>query len=174
MNGYWDDGNFVDYFNVGLLILRIALGAMLFAHGMNKATTLDGTARWFAGLGLHPGRLHARMAVATEIGCSLLIAAGWLTPLACAGWIALMTSAALTDHRGKGFFVFKGGWEYVGVLGVTAAVIALTGPGDKSIDGLLGWSLYGWPFFALAVALGVCGGGGLVLGSKRLFPSEPE
>jgi putative oxidoreductase len=172
MNGYWNDANFLDYYNAGLLILRIALGAMLFYHGVNKVTTLDGTARWFADLGLHPGWVHARMAAVTETGSSILLAAGFLTPLACAGWIALMTSAAMTDHKGKGFFVFKGGWEYVGILGVTTAVIALIGPGDLSLDGALGRSLYGWAGFVIAVAAGVLGGVGLVVGSKKLFPTE--
>jgi putative oxidoreductase len=173
MNGYWDDANFLNYYNAGLLILRIAMGATLFYHGVNKAKSLEGTARWFSDLGLHPGWVHARVAAATEVGCAVLLAAGFLTPLACAGWIALMTTAAITEHKGKGFFVFKGGWEYVAILGVTAAVIALIGPGDKSIDGALGWGLYGWIWFVVAVAVGVTGGVGLVVGSKKFFAAEP-
>ncbi|MCD4524216.1 DoxX family protein [Nocardioides sp. cx-173] len=173
MNNYWDDPNFLDYYDAGLMILRTALGAMLVYHGVNKARSWSGTAEWFSNLGLHPGWLHARLAVVTEIGCALLLIAGFLTPLACAGWVALMTSAAITDHRGKGFFVFKGGWEYVGILGVVAAVIALIGPGSWSIDGALEWSLYGWSWFGVAIVLGVVAGVGLVLGSKRIFPAEP-
>jgi putative oxidoreductase len=129
MNGYRNDANFLDYYNAGLLILWIAPGAMLFYHAINKATTLEGTARWFADLGLHPGWVHARIGAVTEMGSLILLAAGFLAPLACAGWITLMTIAATTHHKGKGFFVFKGGWGYVGILGVTSAVIALIGPG---------------------------------------------
>jgi len=38
-----------------------------------------------------------------------------------------MATAAATDHRGKGFFIFKGGWEYTAV--VAAAAVALAGSG---------------------------------------------
>jgi putative oxidoreductase len=41
--------------DLGLLALRLALGAMLMAHGLNKAFGpggFAGTARWFEGLGL--------------------------------------------------------------------------------------------------------------------------
>jgi len=172
MNEYWDDTHFVDYNNVGLLILRVALGAMLFYHGYTKAKSLEGTARWFASMGLHPSWLHARMAAVTEMGFATLLAAGLVNPLACAGLIGLMTTAALTDHKGKGFFIYNGGWEYVGIVGVTAAVLALIGPGGLSLDRAFGWSLYGWPWFTLASALGVLSGIALVVASKRFFPTD--
>ena len=34
-----------------------------------------------------------------------------------------MTVASLTDHRGKGFFIFKGGWEYVAFVGAIAVAL---------------------------------------------------
>jgi putative oxidoreductase len=40
-----------------------------------------------------------------------------------------MTVAGLTDHRGKGFFIFKCGWEYVGFVGAVAVALAFLGPG---------------------------------------------
>ena len=78
------------------------------------------------------------MAAATEIGTGTLLTLGAMTPLASAGVIGVMTAAAATDHKGKGFFIFKGGWEYVGVVGATAAAISALGPGRYSLDGARG------------------------------------
>ena len=64
---------------LGLLVIRLGLGGMLAAHGLNKIFGpggLNGTARWFEGLGLRPGWLHARIAAANEIGAGLLMASG--------------------------------------------------------------------------------------------------
>ena len=101
------------------LLLRLAVGPMLMAHGYNKVFGkggLEGTTRWFGSLGLHPPEVHARMAAATELGAGALITMGAASPLPAAAAIGLMATAARTDHRGKGFFVFKGGWEYTGVV----------------------------------------------------------
>src|SRR6266568_91539 len=100
----------MSHVDVGLLVLRVTFGAMIITHGANKVLGsggLAGTARWFEGLGLRPGWLHARLAAATEIGTAILLAVGLLFPAAGAALVGLMTVAALTDHRGKGFFVFK-------------------------------------------------------------------
>src|SRR5258708_4630481 len=40
-------------------------------------------------------------------GLERLMCLGLLSPAPCAGFVGLMTVAALTDHAGKGFFVFK-------------------------------------------------------------------
>jgi putative oxidoreductase len=154
----------------GLLVIRLGLGGMLAVHGLNKvlgAGGLAGTARWFEGLGLRPGWLHARLAAGTEIGAGLLMACGLAFPLAGAAFIGLMTVAAVTDHRGKGFFVFKGGWEYVALIGVIAAALVSTGPGRYSLDAALGWQLAGPAWAGLAMLAGVGAAGGLYLTATR-------
>jgi putative oxidoreductase len=89
---------------LGLLVIRLGLGAMLAVHGLNKVLGpggLAGTARWFDGLGLHPGWLHARLAAANEVGAGLLMA-GLAFPLAgAAAFIGLMAVAAVTDHGAR-------------------------------------------------------------------------
>jgi putative oxidoreductase len=157
-----------------LLILRLALGGMLAAHGLNKVLGpggIEGTTRWFTGLGLRPAWLHARLAAATEIGAGLLMAAGLLTPLAGAAFAGLMIVAAVTDHRGKGFFVFTGGWEYVGIVGLTALCITGTGPGRWSLDAALGWDLFGARWAGIALALGL-GAAAALLVTARRSPAE--
>ncbi|MEU5634784.1 DoxX family protein [Streptomyces rishiriensis] len=126
--------------DVGALVLRAALGPMLFAHGWNKVAGpggLEGTEGWFEALGLRPAGLHARLAAGTEMAAGAGIALGAAGPFPAAAAVGLMTVAARTDHRGKGFFVFKGGWEYAGVVGGAAVALAALGNGGYSLDGLL-------------------------------------
>jgi putative oxidoreductase len=140
------------------LVLRATLGPMLFAHGWNKAAGpggLDGTTGWFRSLGLEPAHLHARMAAGTEMAAGVGLALGAGGPLPAAAAVGLMTVAARTDHRGKGFFVFKGGWEYVGVVGGAAVALAALGPGRYSVDGLLRRDRGGPGPALLAAGLGV-------------------
>ncbi len=118
-------------------MLRLTIGPMLIVHGYNKVFGqggLEGTTRWFDALGLHPAHVHARLAAATEIGAGTMLTLGAASPLPAAAAIGLMTTAARTDHKGKGFFIFRNGWEYVGVVGAVSAVIAALGPGRFSVD----------------------------------------
>ena len=159
--------------DLGLLGIRLALGLMLIAHGMNKVLGsggLAGTARWFEGLGLRPGWLHARLAAASELSAGVLMAAGLLVPLAGAAFVGLMVVAARTDHKGKGFFVFQGGWEYVGLVGVVAACLVLIGPGEWSLDHAFGWSLAGLGYAATSVAVGCVAALGLLAVARRPGP----
>lgn len=159
-----------DSLTIALTVLRIALGGVLVAHGANKVWGgggLTGTTRYFAGLGLRPAWLHARVAAATELGVGLLLVLGLLIPLACAGYVGLMLVAARTDHRGKGFFVFAGGCEYVALLGVLALCVAVLGPGPLSLDHALGWQLAGIGWSALALVLGLGTAGATLLLARR-------
>ncbi|GAF47625.1 DoxX family protein [Rhodococcus wratislaviensis] len=138
--------------NIGLLVMRLSIGGMLLVHGYNKIAGpggITGTAGWFVSLGIRPARLHARVASVNEIVIGVLLIAGFVFPLAVAAGVGVMLVAALTDHRGKGFFVFKGGWEYVGLVAAVLLAMACTGPGEWSLDGVIGWHLAG-----LAWALG--------------------
>jgi putative oxidoreductase len=154
--------------DTGLLILRLCLGLTLAAHGFNKffaGGRIPGTARWFESIGMKPGGLHARIAATCEIAAGLGLAAGLLTPIPAAGFVALMLVAAWTVHRPNGFFIVKEGWEYNLVLAVGAVAIATIGAGRFSID----WVLFGhnwcdgWAGLALSVGLGLVGGVGQLL-----------
>lgn len=124
--------------DIALLIGRVALGLTIFAHGANKLKGgLDGTAGWFSGIGLRPGKLHAVLAIWGEIISGLLLAVGLLTSFAALGIVGLMVSAGWLVHRNNGFFIIKEGWEYTFILAVFAVVIAMLGPGGISVDSLL-------------------------------------
>jgi putative oxidoreductase len=87
---------------------------------------------------------------------------GLLLPAACAGFVGLMTVAGLTDHRGKGFFVFKGGWEYVVLIAAVAAALAFIGPGRWSLDHLIAFERHGLPWGIAALVVGLIAGLGTV------------
>lgn len=156
------------------LMLRLSIGPMLMAHGANKVAGpggLEGTTRYFRSLGLEPAWLQARLAAATEIGAGGLITLGAANPLPSAAVIGLMATAARTDHRGKGFFVFRGGWEYVAVNAAVAATIAAMGPGRLSVDHLLGRRRRGLRWALLAAAIGLAASEGLLATSYH--PAGP-
>lgn len=158
--------------DLGLLILRLALGSMLVAHGYNKVFGgggLAGTATWFESLGLRPGWFHARLAAFTELGAGILMAVGFLTGLASLAFVGLMLVAALTDHRGKGYFIFKGGWEYVGLVALGSIGIAAAGPGGWSLDHAIGLDVAGVGWALVAAVGGALGAAGL-LATFRVRP----
>ncbi|MCY4629584.1 MAG: DoxX family protein [bacterium] len=143
-----------------LLLLRVVVGLTLAAHGYNKffgGGRIAGTARWFDSIGMRPGRRHATLAAGGEIGAGLALAAGILTAPAAGGFVGLMAVAFWVAHRSKGFFVMNDGWEYTAVLATVAVAVAMAGPGDISVDAVIGIAdvLDGW------VGLAISAGGGL-------------
>lgn len=156
-------------YDIGLLMLRLVLGVTLALHGFNKffgGGRIPGTARWFESVGMKPGKFHATAAATTEVSAGLGLAAGLLTPIPGAGFVALMVVAAWTVHRSNGFFIVKEGWEYNMVLAVSAVVVATLGPGRLSLDYLIfGKNLWlpGWPGLLLSVLLGFAGAIGQLL-----------
>ena len=55
----------LDQVNLGLLVLRVAVGATMIAHGYShiyRGGKIKGTAGWFASSGMKPGILHAWLA----------------------------------------------------------------------------------------------------------------
>ncbi|WGL53988.1 DoxX family protein [Nocardioides sp. BP30] len=156
--------------DLGLAVIRVALGPMLVLHGWNKVFGgggLRGTAAWFESLGLRPGRLHARLAASTEIGAGTLLTLGLLTGLDALAYVGLMVVAALTDHRGKGYFVFKGGAEYVVLVALVAIGLAATGPGAWSLDHALALDLAGTGWAVAAAVGGVLAAGALLAAFRR-------
>ncbi|MDE0237671.1 MAG: DoxX family protein [bacterium] len=157
----------MDEMNLAMLILRVGIGLTFAAHGYGKifqGGRIPGTAGWFDSMGMKPGKLHAWMAALTEIGAGLLLALGFLTPLAAAGMVGVMVVAAWTVHRHNGFMIVREGWEYTLVLAVVAASVATLGPMEWSVDSALGidddWDGY--------VGLAIGAGGGVLAGLTQL------
>lgn len=149
--------------DVGRLLLRTAVGGFFIGHGTQKlfgwfgGHGLDGTGQFFESIGLRPGRRQALAAGAAESGGGALLAAGLATPLAAASLTAVMLTAIRKVHFKNGPWVSNGGYEYNVVLSAAALALAELGPGDLSLDAVLGTERKGtrWALAALgAAALG--------------------
>jgi putative oxidoreductase len=147
--------------NLGLLIIRLAVGLLFVGHGAQKLFGSfgghgpAGTAAFFESQGMRPGRVMALFAGAAEVAGGALFAAGLLTPVGAALISAVMVTAMLTVHAGKGLWATEGGVEYNLVLIAAAFAVTAIGAGDWSLDHALGLHLagVGWAVAELAVAL---------------------
>ena len=165
----------MDAVDTVLLILRLWLGLVMLAHGLNHARSIDGTAAWFESKGFRQPRRNAQMSAAGEVAIGLGIATGSLTSFAVAGLIATMTVAFGSIHRFAGFFVFKRpdeGYEYVATLAVAALALAVIGPGAASIDSALDIDVTfdGWTGLIIALAGVAAGAAQLVVFWRRPPP----
>jgi len=158
--------------DLALLILRVVLGAIFVLHGWNHgfgAGGLDGTARWFAGLGLRPARIHAIVSTYLELAVGAALLAGLFTPFAAAGAIGIMATAFATVHRPNGFFIFKDGYEYVLLVAAALTTLAILGPGSWSLDDVFGVrdDLIGWEWGIGALVVGVLSTAGMLAACWR-------
>ncbi|MEU1936875.1 DoxX family protein [Streptomyces coeruleorubidus] len=128
-------------YDVGLLLLRLAVGLTMAAHGAQKlfgsfgGAGLDGTGQFFSTVGYPQGRTMAVVAGLSETLGGLGLALGLLTPLAGAAIVGTMINAMAVKWNG-GFFAPEG-IEYELLLTVAAASLALTGPGRYAADRFL-------------------------------------
>ena len=159
--------------DIGLLLLRLALGLTLVAHGTQKlfgwlgGPGLSGTGQFFTVLGFPPSRRHALMAALGETVSGTLLAVGLATPVAAAIVVSLMLVAIVAIHLGKGFFAQNHGYEYPLVLAMAALTLAFTVPGSFSIDALRGLLRSGTFWGMAALLAGLVGGGTALLESRK-------
>jgi putative oxidoreductase len=166
----------LDATDVAMLILRVAVGGTFIAHGYNHAFGpggLAGTARWFGSMGMKYAPAQAFLSAAVEIAAGLGLVLGLLTPLMAAALISVCAVAMMTAHRKNGFFIFKDGYEYVLLLALTCAAVAVAGPGAISVDRWMGIDALftGWAGAGIATVLGMGGAGLLLAVSWR--PASP-
>ncbi len=126
--------------DISVLLLRLAVGLTFAAHGSQKAFAWwggPGPQGWrgvITALGFRPVALFVWVSILTELVAGLLLAAGFLTPLATAALIAQSVVIIFKAHWPKGFFSQKGGFEYPFLLAVSTVAVGLTGPGQISVD----------------------------------------
>lgn len=121
----------------GLAVLRIGVGGVFAAHGLQKLFQfgIPGLAGMMGSLGLPFPTLSAVAVTAAELLGGLALMAGLFTRLAALPLAFAMLVAGATVHLKDGFFL--PGVEYVLVLFLASVTLALTGPGAWAVDTLL-------------------------------------
>lgn len=123
--------------DVGLLLLRLTLGAIFVAHGSQKlfgawgGGGIEGTGQFFAQNGLKPGEALAVLAGTGELVGGILLALGLLTRLGALAIAVPMVIAIVAVHL-PGPFI--DGFEFPLALLAAAIVMLLVGPGRLSLD----------------------------------------
>jgi len=116
------------------LVLRVALGAVLLAHGLLKflVFTLPGTAGFFASVGF-PG-WTAYIVAPLEVVAGVALIAGYRSSIFAAITLPIQVGA-LAVHAGNGwlFSNAKGGWEFPAVLILLNVAVFLLGDGIYAI-----------------------------------------
>jgi putative oxidoreductase len=120
-------------------ILRIALGAILIPHGMQKLFGSFGgmgftrNAELFEKIGYSPGIFWGTLVGLTELIGGILLILGLFTRFAAAAVLIFML-VAIKFTSAKGFFWSAGGMEYPILIGVCALYFVLRGSGPWSVD----------------------------------------
>lgn len=150
-------------YDLGMLILRLVVGGLMFGHGAQKlfgwfgGYGLAGTSTFFASqLRLRPATFWTLLAALSEAGGGLLLALGLLDPLGSLGIIAAMLVAIVLVHWPR-FWMTENGIEYHLVLLAAALAVAIAGPGAYSLDAALGVALPAPASLLVGLALAVVG-----------------
>jgi putative oxidoreductase len=158
--------------NIGIAILRLALGFVFIGHGAQKlfgwfgGSGFSGTTQMMEHLNLHPAQFWALVAGSAEFFGGLFLALGLLTPLAAAVIIGVMLMAILKVHLKNGVWNSNRGFEYPLMNALLSAFLGLFGPGAAALDTTLGFNYPTMEVFVIALAVVVVGVlGGLLLGS---------
>ena len=121
--------------DTGLAILRLIVGTVFIAHGAQKLFVfgLGGATGAFTQMGVPLPAVTAPLVAFTEFFGGIALVLGLLTRLAGLGTAMVMIGAIVFAKLGGGFFAPKG-FEFELTLLAAALALALTGPGDFSID----------------------------------------
>ena len=122
--------------DVSLLVMRVIVGSIFFAHGAQKLF------KWFDGQGLdgliaaHGTVLAYLVGIGECIG-GIGIIIGLLARFSAAANIAIMIGAIALVHGKAGFFLSAGGYEYnLALIGLLLPIV-LIGPGRYSVGRFL-------------------------------------
>lgn len=130
---------------LGPVLIRLALGVVIFAHGAQKALGWYGGGGWSGTIGFFTTQLGVPAVVAAlvilgEFLGALGLLTGTLTRIAAAGIAIIMVGAVVMVHVPHGFFMnWSGtqageGFEY-GILATAMALsLIITGAGRWSVD----------------------------------------
>jgi putative oxidoreductase len=156
--------------DLGLMLLRWAIGALLIGHGLQKAfgwwggPGLDGFEDSLTAMGYKYADMLTYIATGGQILAGVLLILGLFTPLAAAGALAYLINGVLVEatvaHDEARLSDFlTDGHEYRLILIAAVVAIILIGPGKYGFDAGRGWARR--PFVGSFAALLVGIGGGV-------------
>ena len=125
--------------NFASLVLRLGLGIMFMAHGLQKAfgafggAGIEGFAKMLSGLGFQPAVFWAYLAAYAELIGGLFLILGLFVRSSAALLLIVISVAAAKVHITKGFFLKSGGFEYNFIIIAICVALMLLGPGKFGI-----------------------------------------
>jgi putative oxidoreductase len=148
--------------HLGLLVLRVGLGAVLGAHGLQKlfgwwgGQGVAGLKNSLSDVGYQHADILAYVSAGGELVAGVLLVLGLFTPVAAAGALAFLINGLLATisarpHSHSFSYFLPDGHEYQITLIVLAVAVILAGPGRYGLDGRRGWAHR--PFIGSFVAL---------------------
>lgn len=167
--------------HLGLLLLRVGLGVVLGAHGLQKlfgwwgGSGVTGFKNSLSDVGYQHADILAYVSAGGEAVAGVLLILGLFTPVAAAGALAflingLLASVSARPHTRTFSFFLPEGHEYQITLIVMAAAVVLCGPGRYGLDARRGWAHR--PFIGSFVALlaGIAAGVGVWVALNGVNP----
>ncbi len=118
--------------DLALLLLRVALAAVMLAHGLPKLTGFSHTAEFFANVGIPAPALAAAFAVLAEVVGSVLILLGIAVDIAGLA-LAIDMLGAIVFVKLKNGFTGQENFQFEFILLAVALALALAGPGRYAV-----------------------------------------
>ncbi|HVK20498.1 MAG TPA: DoxX family protein [Actinokineospora sp.] len=148
--------------DLGLLVLRVTLGALVVGHGLQKVfgimqgPGINGFAQWLTSLGFEQATLLAWVTGITELVSGSLLILGLFTPAAAAGVLGVIANAIWVQVDIK---EFAGAVEKETLYAAAAFALLFAGAGKISLDRNTPWfrraPAFGFIFLLLAAGLSV-------------------
>jgi putative oxidoreductase len=163
--------------DIGLLVLRVAVGATCFSHG---ARQLFG---WFGGrteeaadsisaTEVEPGERNVWFSGALATGGGTLLALGLATgPVAAA--LAGNMAVARATRAPSGLLQISEGYELPTIYALLGATLAFTGPGRFSVDNVTGGAL-NRPWMRALALVGALVSAAYLISTRTAVVEEPD
>lgn len=122
--------------SVGLLVLRVALGAFFLAHGISKFQNLAIMQEFFVSIGLAAWMAPVIAAVESLAGLALILGAYlWPAALGIIGVMAVATwkVTGLNVYGQSWLLHYVSGWAPNAIYAAAALALAFTGAGEYSL-----------------------------------------
>jgi putative oxidoreductase len=153
--------------DLGLLLLRLGVGGVFIAHGIQKAfgvwggPGLNSFRNSLTDIGYQHADILTYVAAGAQMAVGVLLVLGLFSPLAGAGALAYLTNGLLANlaaaHHAGQLSLLQGN-EHQLLLIVAAATIILAGPGRYGFDAGRGWARRPFIGSFAAMLLGIGGG----------------